>query len=487
MLQFMMLASIVLLLCVLSSKFFYRFGVPSLLIFLILGMIFGSDGLVGIKFNNFALAKDLCSIGLIFIMFFGGFGTNWSSAKPVAIPAILMSTLGVFVTAGLTGLFCHFVLHLTLLEGLLIGAIVASTDAASVFSILRSRKLNLKNGLAPLLEIESGSNDPFAYMLTLLILVMMGTSTTPIAIVVIKQVVFAFVVGLSFAYFGGLFLRKIVLEIEGLYPIFTTAIALLSFSLAEYLGGNGFLSVYILGLILGNSKIIHKRSLVHFFDGISWLMQIMLFFTLGLLSLPSKLPGVIIPGVLVALFLIIVARPIATISILTWFKFPLKQQLLVSWVGLRGAASIVFAIYAMASGIQLESDLFHLIFFVALFSVAVQGTLMPWVAKGLDLIITEKDSDAVLKTFNDYQDEMLNEILELKITESHPWAGKSIMEADIPLSILVLMIKRNREYLMPKGYSTILPNDILLLSGDQVEEDLKYLKNVGKLEMVKID
>lgn len=487
MLQFMLISSIVLLLCVFSSKFFYRFGVPSLLIFLILGMIFGSDGLVGIKFDNFSLAKDLCSIGLIFIMFYGGFGTNWSSAKPVAVPAILMSTLGVFITAGLTGLFCHFILHLKFLEGLLIGAIVASTDAASVFSILRSRKLNLKNGLAPLLEIESGSNDPFAYMLTLLILVLMGTSTTPIALVVIKQVVFAFMVGLSFAYLGGLFLRKIILEIEGLYPIFTTAIALLSFSLAEYLGGNGFLSVYILGLILGNSKIIHKRSLVHFFDGISWLMQIMLFFTLGLLSLPSKLPAVIIPGVLVAVFLILVARPVATVSILTWFKFPIKQQLLISWVGLRGAASIVFAIYAMASGIPLEGDLFHLIFFVALFSVAVQGTLMPWVAKGLDLIIEEKDNDAVLKTFNDYQDEMLNEILELRITEGHPWAGKSIMEADIPLSILVLMIKRNREFLMPKGYSTILPNDVLLLSGDQVEEDLKYLKDVGKLEMVKID
>ncbi len=483
----MMLSSIVLLLCVLSSKFFYRFGVPSLLIFLILGMIFGRDGLVGIQFDNFSLAKDLCSIGLVFIMFYGGFGTNWSSAKPVALPAILMSTLGVFITAGLTGLFCHLVLHLKLLEGLLIGAIVASTDAASVFSILRSRKLNLKNGLAPLLEIESGSNDPFAYMLTLAILALMGTTTTPLGIVILKQIVFAFAVGLSFAYLSGFFLRKIVLEIEGLYPIFIIAIALLGFSLAEYLGGNGFLSVYILGLILGNSKIIHKRSLVHFFDGISWLMQIMLFFSLGLLSIPTHIPSVIISGVLVAVFLILVARPIATFSILSWFKFPIKQQILISWVGLRGAASIVFAIYAMASGIHLEGDLFHLIFFVALFSVAVQGTLMPWFAKGLDLIITEKDSDAVLKTFNDYQDEMLNEILELKITAFHPWAGKSIMEADIPLSILVLMIKRNREYLMPKGYSLILPNDILLLSGDQVEEDLKYLKNIGKLQAVKID
>ncbi len=487
MLQFMMMASIVLLLCVFSSKFFYRFGVPSLLIFLILGMLFGSDGIVGIEFDNYSLAKDICSIGLVFIMFYGGFGTNWSSAKPVALPAVLMSTFGVFITAGLTGLFCHFVLHLELLEGLLIGAIVASTDAASVFSILRSRKLNLKNGLAPLLEIESGSNDPFAYMLTLVIIIMMGASSTPIGFVILKQLFFAVAVGLSFALFSAFFLRKIVLEIEGLYPIFTTAVALLGFSLAEYLGGNGFLSVYILGLILGNSKIIHKRSLVHFFDGISWLMQIMLFFTLGLLSNPSHIPNVIIPGALVALFLMLIARPVATFSILSWFKIPMKDQLLVSWVGLRGAASLVFAIYAMAANIPLEADLFHLIFFVALFSVAVQGTLMPIIANRLDLVITEKDNDAVLKTFNDYQDEMLNEILELKITEGHPWAGKSVMEADIPLSILVLMIKRNKEYLMPKGYSLILPNDILLLSGDQVEEDLKNLKNIGKLQAIKID
>lgn len=477
MIKLMMIAAVVLLLCVFSSKFFYRFGVPSLLIFLVLGMLFGSDGLVGIEFGNYALAKEICSVGLVFIMFYGGFGTNWKLAKPVALPAVLMSTGGVIVTAGLTGLFSHYVLNIPMLESLLIGSVVASTDAASVFSILRSRKLNLKDGLASLLEIESGSNDPIAYMLTLVVISLMGQSGEGfIGLMLLKQIAFGISTGVLFALFSAFVLRRIVLEIEGLYPIFVTASVVLAFSLSEYFGGNGYLCVYMLGIILGNSKIIHKRSLVHFFDGISWLMQIMLFFTLGLLSFPSQIGTVLVPGILLSLFLIFVARPIATFSILSWFKFPIKHQLLVSWVGLRGAASIVFAIFAMASSVDITTDIFHIIFFVALFSVAVQGTLMPAFAKKLDLVESDENDDAVLKTFNDYRDEFLNEILELKIHPAHPWSNKSIMEAEIPESILVLMIKRGKEYIMPKGYSLILPNDILLLSGDQVEADLKYLK-----------
>lgn len=479
--ELLLLMGIVLLLCVFSSKFLYRFGVPSLLIFMVLGMLFGSDGIVGIEFSNYELARELCSIGLIFIMFFGGFGTNWEQAKPVALPAVLMSTIGVMITAGLTGVFSHYLFHINWLEGLLIGAVIASTDAASVFSILRSRKLNLKGGMASLLEIESGSNDPFAYMLTLILLTLMGHgSDQSILLMLVRQIGIGISIGLVMALFSGLILRKVVFEIEGLYPIFVTAAVLFAFSACEYFGGNGFLCVYLFGIILGNSKIIHKRSLVHFFDGISWLMQIMLFFSLGLLSFPSHLPEIFIGGTLLSLFLIFVARPIATLSILSWFKVPIKHQLMVSWVGLRGAASIVFAIYAIASGINISTDIFHIIFYVAVFSVAVQGTLMPRVARILDVIDDSEEEDAVLRTFNDYRDEFLNKVLELKISKNHPWVNQSIIDAEIPERILVLMIKRSGEYIMPKGFTIIQENDVMLLSGNHLEEDLRAVHKAHK-------
>lgn len=465
----------VLLVCVASSKFLYRFGVPTLLIFLVLGMLCGSDGLIGVEFDNFNAAKQICSVGLIFIMFYGGFGTSWKAAKSIAAPSILMSTLGVAVTAGLTGLFCHFVLKMTLLEGLLIGSVVGSTDAASVFSILRSRKLNLKGGLASLLEIESGSNDPIAYMLTLVILTLMsplGTGPWEIISMLGAQIGFGLAVGFVLAKLSVFLLRRFEFEIVGLYPIFVTAIAVLAYAGAEFFGGNGFLSVYICGIVLGNSRILHKRSLVHFFDGISWLMQIALFFTLGLLAFPSNLPAVAVFGIAISLFLIFVARPAATFSILSWFKIPFKNQLFVSWVGLRGAASIVFAIFAVTYEVSMKNDIFHIVFFVALFSVAVQGTLTPLIARKLGLV---DNSVPVLKTFTDYEEEMTHKLLEYQVTPGSRCANKSLMDANIPEEILVVMLKRGDEVLVPKGSTVILPGDILVLSGNDLEQQLTSL------------
>lgn len=475
--QLMIGGAVVLLVCVASSKFLYRFGVPTLLIFLALGMLCGSDGLVGIYFDNYNFAKEICSVGLVFIMFYGGFGTNWKVARPVAFPSILMSTLGVIITAGLTGLFCFFVLKTSLLEGLLIGSVVGSTDAASVFSILRSRKLNLKGGLASLLEIESGSNDPIAYMLTLVVLTLMspsGNDFASIIIMLISQIGLGLLIGFLLALIAVAVLHHFEFEIVGLYPIFIVGIAILSYALSEFLGGNGYLSVYISGIVLGNSRIFHKRSLVHFFDGISWLMQIMLFFTLGLLAFPSKLPSIALFGVLISIFMIVVARPVATFSILSWFKIPFKSQLFVSWVGLRGAASIVFAIFAVSqaanSQIPIINDIFHIVFFVALFSVAVQGTLIPLLARNLGLV---DETTSVLKTFNDYQEELGTKLLEYKVHEKSRWANLSLMDANIPDEILVVMIRRGREVIVPHGSTVILPGDTLVLSGNDIEERLK--------------
>lgn len=472
--KMLLIAGLIILLCIMSGKFFYKYGVPLLLVFMGLGMFFGTDGFIGIPFNDYNLAKELCGLGLVFIMFYGGFGTNWKAAKPVAVPSVLLSTVGVVITALAVGLFSQWAFHLSLLEGMLIGAVIASTDAASVFSILRSRKLNLKDNLASLLEIESGSNDPFAYLMTVMIISAMKGSQTSILSLVFNQVFFGVLVGVMVAMISAYILRKVVFEIDGLYPVFVLASALVAFSLAEYLAGNGYLSVYLLGIILGNSKIIHKRSLVHFFDGISWLMQILLFFALGLLVFPSHLPMVIFKGLSIALFLTFIARPLAVTLVLKPFGYSFKKIALVSWVGLRGAASVVFAIYAVSSGVNLSQDLLHIVFLVALMSVGLQGTLLARIAKRLDLV-EDDNSDAVLRTFTDYRDEFLSKVMEFTVKENQPWAGKSIMEAEIPESILVLMVKRNDEYILPKGYTELQPNDILLLSGNRIEKDLQSI------------
>ncbi len=475
MLELMIICGLVLLICITSSKVLYKFGVPMLLIFIILGMLFGSDGVVGIYFDNYELTRELCSFGLVFIMFYGGFGTNWKEAKPVARESILMSTFGVIITSGLTGLFCYFVLKTSLLEGLLIGSIVGSTDAASVFSILRSQKLNLKGEIASILEVESGSNDPIAYMLTLIVLTLMNNGgISSIVPTVIGQIIFGILIGVILSKLTVYIMRNANFEVDGFYTIFITAIAILSYALSEWVGGNGYLSVYIAGIIIGNSKIPHKRSLVHFFDGVSWIMQIMLFFVLGLLAFPSELPSVIGSSILISIFMIIIARPIATFSVLSWFKIPFKQQLFVSWVGFRGAATIVFAIYAITSGIPLENDIFHIIFFIALLSVAIQGTLIPKVARKLDLV---DDTKTVLKTFTDYQEDRSTTLIEYNVDSNSSWKEKTIMEADIPEEILIVMIKRDSEIIVPKGSTLINQGDILVLSGNNIEYLLE--KNVG--------
>lgn len=472
MIELMIISGLVLIICITSTKVLYKFGVPMLLIFIILGMLFGSDGLIGIYFDNYELTKQLSSLGLVFIMFYGGFGTNWKMAKPVAVPAVLMSSLGVVATAGLTGLFCHLVIKTSLLEGILIGSVVASTDAASVFAILRSQKLNLKGSLASLLEVESGSNDPMAYMMTIIVLTMMknsgGVSLGTITYTIVTQILFGLIIGFLLAKGTVYMLRYAKFEVDGFYTIFIMAIAILSYSLSEFLGGNGYLSVYISGIIIGNSKIPKKKSIFHFFDGISWIMQIALFFMLGLLSFPSRLPYVTGKAVSISLFMILIARPLSTFIILSPFKFTIKEKLFISWVGLRGAASVVFAIFTVTYGVNVENDIFHIIFFIALFSVAIQGTLIPKVASLLDLVENE-DESSVLKTFTDYTGEINTDLLEVSITEDSQWIDKMIMDTNISEEILIVMIKRNNKILIPKGSTVIKNGDTLVLSGNNIE------------------
>ena len=468
MIELMIVSGLVLLICISPSKILYKFGIPMLLIFLVLGMIFGSDGIVGIYFDNYNLTSNISSLALVFIMFYGGFGTNWITAKKAAVPSVLMSTLGVIVTAGLTGLFCFFVLKTSLLEGLLIGAVVASTDAASVFSILRSQKLNLKGTLAPLLEVESGSNDPIAYMLTIVILTFMSSTATleNIGLILLKQIFFGVLIGVMLGKLAVYIMRNVSFEVEGFYTIFITAMAILSFAVSEYIGGNGYLSVYMAGIIIGNSKIPHKKSLFHFLDGVSWIMQIGLFFMLGLLSFPSKLPEIFGVALAIFIFMTFIARPLSTFIILNNFGYSVKEKLFISWVGLRGAASIVFAIYAVTNGAIIENDIFHIIFFIALFSVGIQGTLIPFKAKKLDLV---DDNVPVLKTFNDYKNEKNTNVLEVTVDHKSKWKNKFVMDSDIPDEVLVVMLKRENEVIIPKGSTLIKEGDTLVLASNNFD------------------
>lgn len=458
----LLLCAVVILSCIIANRFSNRFGMPALLLFMALGMIFGSDGLLRISFDNYQITEQVCSVALIFIMFYGGFCTKWEVAKPVAKKAIVLSTAGVVVTALLTCLFCHFILRISFIESFLLGAVVSSTDAASVFSILRSKKLSLKEGSASLLELESGSNDPAAYMLTMIgLTILKGESTNSIGYMLFSQVVYGVLIGIAIAVSTLFILQKLSIVTEGLDTIFVIAIVLISFALPAMIGGNGYLSVYLTGIILGNSKIRNKIILVHFFDGITGLAQIMIFFLLGLLAFPKQIPQIALPAILITLFLSFVARPAAVFVLLAPFRCSIRQCFLISWAGLRGAASIVFAIMVIASGVPLKHDLYHIIFFVSLLSVSIQGSLLPYVAKKLKMVDESLD---VRKTFNDYQEESAITLMRFFIPKGHSWENHTISEVNMPTDSLALMIKREGETLIPKGDTIILANDSLILS-----------------------
>lgn len=475
-----LLVAAILFSCILADRFSGKFGMPALILFMAVGMIFGSDGLFKIQFNDYEIAERVCTASLAFIMFYGGFNTKWKTAKSVAVRAILLSTIGVFVTAGLTAVFCHFVLHFTFVESFLIGAVLSSTDAASVFSILRGKNLNLRDGTAPLLEIESGSNDPMSYLLTVIGISMLGVGEHgSIGFMIFSELVFGILIGLAVAFMGVFLLTKTNMVPDGLETIFMIAIVVFAFGFAELVGGNAYLSVYLLGIMIGNSPVHNKNIMIPFFDGVTGLAQILIFFLLGLLAFPHKMPPILFPALLIALFLTFVARPIAVFGILLPFRCSVRQCILVSWSGLRGAASIVFSIMVIASGGDISFDLFHIVFMVALLSVAFQGTLIPKVAEKLDMVDNSAD---VKKTFNDYQEESSMTLMRMYIPKGHNWENRRIREVSIPTGALALMIKRDGDTMIPNGDTRIHAEDSIILSVPAYES-----KENENLEEVLID
>lgn len=464
---FLLLTSLIILLCVFSSRFADRTGMPVLLCFIGLGMLFGADGPLGIYYENLELTERICSVALAFVMFYGGFGTNWKSAKPVAVKAVILSFMGVVLTALSLTLFCTFVLKMNPLEGFLIGSVLSSTDAASVFSILRSKKLSLKYGTASLLEIESGSNDPISFMLTTAAIALITGTKTNIGYMMFTQIVFGGLIGVSIAVLAIVLLKRTSFIPQGLDTIFIVAIVLASYALPSLVGGNGYLSVYLTGIILGNSSIRNKKILVPFFDGITNLAQICIFFILGLLSFPTRLPSVFLIAMAIALFLLFIGRPITVFLLMTPFKAGFKQQCCISWAGLRGASSIVFAIYAVSNISNLENDLFHIVFMVSLLSVALQGTLLPSVASTLNMI--DHDGD-VLKTFNDYQEDSSLTMMRMFIPAGHNWENRLIGEVSLPTDSLALMIRRGDETIIPRGNTRLHAGDSIIFSVPQVND-----------------
>lgn len=469
--SYILLVAAVILLCLSLNKMSNKLGIPMLLAYILLGMMFGTDGILKIPFDNFTIAEQICTVSLIFIMFYGGFGTNWKQAKPVAGKAVLLSTVGVILTAVTTGAFCHFILKMDFWESMLIGSVISSTDAASVFSILRSRRLNLKNNTASMLEVESGSNDPCSYMLTVIILTIMSgeLSGSSLVVMIFSQITFGILVGVVVALAAAFILKKVNFATDGFDTIFVFSMALVSYAGASMINGNGYLAAYIAGIILGNTPLHHKKSLVHFFDGITGLMQMLIFFLLGLLAYPSQLPKILPIALAIAVFLTFVARPVSVFAILMPFRCSVKQQLLVSWAGLRGAASIVFAIMATVSPAYTKNDLFHIVIFIVLFSISIQGTLLGLVAKKLDMI---DENGNVMKTFSDYSDEMPVEFVKISIKAGHPWENRKIKDLTSLPDLLLVLILRGEERIIPNGNTVVLAGDKIVLSALSPEENL---------------
>lgn len=463
----LLLIGSVILICILMSRFLEKLAVPSLLIFLALGMCFGENGIFRIPFDDYAGVNLICSTCLIFIMFYGGFGTNLQAARPVVARAAVLATLGVAGTALAVGLFAWLVLGLPWLESLLIGSVISSTDAASVFSILRSKKLALKHHTDSLLEMESGSNDPISYMLTTVCLSLMAGEGVSLPLLLAGQMVMGIGFGLLTGAVAAWLLRQNLLRSQESRTVFLFAVMLLSYALPAACGGNGYLSAYLCGIWLGNSRLTQKRYLVHFFDVVTHVAQVLIFFLLGLLVTPVRLPAVLLPALAVMAFLTFVARPLVCTLLLLPFRAPWGQIGMTTWAGLRGAASIVFAISAVLSGIGMTYDLFNLVFCIVLLSMAVQGTLLPRVAGKLSM--TDRGSD-VGKTFTDYQEESDIGFVEIRLVPGHLWCGMSVSQLSLPPELLMAMVDRGGTAIVPRGDTQLQEGDRLVLAARSFED-----------------
>lgn len=465
----LLLGSALLFISIVASKTSFKFGIPALILFIIIGMLAGSEGIGGIYFNDPKIARFLGVVALTFILFSGGLDTKWESIRPVLKDGISLSTVGIIITAGTVGIFSHYILDFTIVEGLLLGAIVSSTDAAAVFSILRSRNIGLKGNVRPLLEFESGSNDPMAYFLTISLTHLIASPETSVLSLIpefFREMILGAVCGYAFGKLMTWIINHIRLDIDGLYPVLTLSMVFFTFSFTDFIGGNGFLAVYLAGLILGNSNFLHKKSLTKFYDGQAWLMQIVMFLTLGLLVFPSQIAPIVDRGIFISLILMFVARPIAVFVSLAFAKdMDYRKKLFVSWVGLRGAVPIVFATYPLLAGIEHAPTIFYLVFFISVTSVLFQGTTLPIVARWLHVSVPEKlkrkfPIDLELKEGSK------SELIELDVAPGSDAIGKAVVELALPKTASIVLVNREGKYLAANGDTVMHAGDHILVVAD---------------------
>lgn len=522
----LLFVALILILALFAMNLSSRSGIPSLLLFLSLGI---ACNFLGVDFNNYEIAESFATIALIVIMFYGGFGTNWKMGKPVVKEAAILASLGVVATALLTGLFAHYVLRFPMLESMLLGSVVGSTDYASVSNILTSNNLNLKYNTASLLEMESGSNDPFAYTMTMLFLsLVMGTNVS-VPQMIAMQIILGILLGVGFAFLVTKLLARVNLQKDGLAIVFIAAMALLTYSFTDVVGGNGYLAVYLFGIIIGNMAFIGKKDVVFFFDGFTELMSIGLFFLLGLLATPANIIKTLPVAAIIMLFMTFIARPVSVVGLMIPFRLKRNQLVAISWAGLRGAAAIAFAILVVNSKVKLSIDLYHIVFGICFLSSLLQGSFMAPISKKANMI---DPNDTVLTTFNyyvakssitffrtdiqedsnligkkvkdlnlvfnfiiakikrgttsivargdveleagdtivfageEYYDPFSENLIEFTISKGHPWIDKKIMELHLPNNQLILTIQRDNKFVIAVGNTTIEEGDRIMLSTD---------------------
>lgn len=475
---FLLISSLLLLLSMLFNKVAQKFALPSLIVFIFVGVLAGFK----INFSNFNLAQNIGIISISFILFMGGLSVDFSEIKPVLKEGFALATFGVLITALVTGGLAYFAINLPLKECFLLAVILSSTDAAAVFGILRNKNIVLKNNLKPLLEFESGSNDPMAVFLTLsVILIILGNLNIKFLLLdFFKQMFIALFLGNLIARVFVFIINKIKLSYDNLYTVLTITLVLFTYSTVSIIGANGFMAVYMAGLTLAKSELAHKKNLIRFHDTLAWLFQIVMFLILGLLINLKESFNYIPQAVICSLILIFVARPVAVFLTDSFFNRNLKEKLLISWVGLRGAAPIVLAIFPLTYNINYGFEIFNIIFYVVIISLILQGTTVSYVAKLLKLNEKNISKHSSVLEYSDLESK--NKIIEFKIPPDVFACNKRIDELNLPNNSIVSLIYKKGEYIIPKNDTIVEQNDILFVLMDKTKENMVRKRICSKFD-----
>lgn len=464
-----LIAGVLLLVGIVSSKISARLGVPVLVLFLLVGMLAGSEGLGGLMFEDYKLAHAIGTLALAMVLFDGGLSTTFAAVRSAWKPSVLLATVGVLITAVITGLAAHWILQISVMEGLLLGSIVGSTDAAAVFSVLRAGGIGLPRRLSSVLEIESASNDPMAIFMTVgCIEVLLGNVVLGPGL--LGMLASQMLIGTACGVVGGCaatwLVNRINLAAAGLYPVLVSSFCLLTFGMAAWLGGSGFLAVYLAGLVIGNQKIVFQRGIRLFHDALAWLSQILMFVVLGLLCFPSRLLDVAGHALLISLVLIFIARPVAVVLATLPFRFGWREMTFMSWVGLKGAVPITLATFPLMLAtpqVSLQAPLlFDVVFFIVVVSAVIQGTSMAPVARWLGLERRRNPEPSVTLEISSLQ-HVNGDVVDYAVGEDSRAAGRMVKDLSLPEGAVIALIARGDEIIPPQGRTRIQAGDHVIL------------------------